>query len=123
MGQDGASWIAPDRQGSQYANGGDPTFYFIFDLATPFYVTALSVVNGVTYKSWEVYYRCDSYTISMSDDGASFGTEISGMLKNDKTITQLAQVGMMDRFLKLKILTYGKYSAALSRVKVLGYQM
>ena len=28
MQEGGVDWVAPDRQGSQYAGGGDPSFYF-----------------------------------------------------------------------------------------------
>jgi len=108
------TWFGPDRQGSQYAGGGDPRFYFILDLGTPHMVGELQIVNLVG------AYMCVAIEISMSDDGADFGGVTSWTLQEDKETTQKVPVGLQGRFLKVKILTYGSYSAGLTRVKVVG---
>jgi len=113
----GEDWYAPDRQGSQYAGGGDPSFYFVLDLGTSRTVAKLVIRN-----TWESgYYFTKFFSISMSIDSSTdnFGPQVTGTLAGQDTSLQEVPVGLTGRYLKFQVLTYGPYSAGLKYVAVL----
>jgi len=113
----GEDWYAPDRQGSQYAGGGDPSFYFVLDLGTSRTVAKLVIRN-----TWESgYYFTKFFSISMSIDSSTdnFGPQVTGTLAGQDTSLQEVPVGLTGRYLKFQVLTYGPYSAGLEYVAVL----
>ena len=113
----GEDWYAPDRQGSQYAGGGDPSFYFVLDLGTSRTVAKLVIRN--TWQSGD--YTTKFFSISMSIDSSTdnFGPQVTGTLAGQDTSLQEVPVGLTGRYLKFQVLTYGPYSAGLEYVAVL----
>ena len=116
---DGGSWLAPDRQNSQYANSGDPSFCFVIDLAENQYVHMLKIKNCVSSEDWCEKYRTEDFEVSMSAspyDG--YGTVISSSLKDNKNDIQEFSIKLTGRYLKFKAMSYGSYSAALTYLGV-----
>ena len=113
----GEDWYAPDRQGSQYAGGGDPSFYFVLDLGTSRTVAKLVIRN--TWQSGD--YTTKFFSISMSIDSSTdnFGPQVTGTLAGQDTSLQEVPVGLTGRYLKFQVLTYGHHSAGLKYVAVL----
>ena len=113
---DDGHWAAPDRQGTQYAGGGDPSFFFVLDLGTNVTVQKLVIRNHY----WSGYYNTQSFSISMSLDSATngFGQEVTGLLEEQDSSLQEVPVGLTGRYLKFKCDTYGTYSAGLKYVAV-----
>jgi hypothetical protein len=109
-------WAGPDRQGTQYADGGDPSFYFILDLGASRTVAKLLIRNKVL----ENLYTTKTFSISMSIDSSTnnFGPQVTGSLAGQESSLQEVPVGLTGRYLKFQILTYGRYSAGLKYVAV-----
>ena len=110
-----AAWYGPDRQGSQYADGGDPRFFFVLDLGRTWTVTQLSIRNSAG------AYSVGDFTIAMSADDptANDGEVATGTLENDASSIQRVAVGLSGRYLKFTCNTYGIYSVGLKYVAVL----
>lgn len=116
--QSGAYWNAPDRQGTQFAGGGDPSFYFVLDLGAITTVTKLRIRN-CNAKVYCTLYSVLDYSISMSIEATSgFGGEVAGTLQAQQDTIQDVPVVLTGRFLKFVCETYGTYSAALEYVEV-----
>jgi hypothetical protein len=104
-------WYAPDRQSTQYANGGDPTFYFILDFGQPFDVQQMIIRNcGQTCGSYWV----GNFELYVSDDLNNWGDAVTGQLRTQNNIEQPFAVAKLGRYVKFVALTYGPNSAALS---------
>ena len=71
---DGDSYTGPDRQGTPYAQGGDPTFYFVIDLGSPKHVTTL-ILRPMTseYYIGNGHYRLVDFEVAVSNDPEVFG--------------------------------------------------
>ena len=115
----GEDWYAPDRQGSQYAGGGDPSFYFVLDLGASRTVEKLVIRNSNLGGGG--HYTTKTFSISMSIDSSTdnFGPQVTGTLAGQDTSLQEVPVGLTGRYLKFQVLTYGPYSAGLEYVAVL----
>ena len=111
-------WLAPDRQNSQYAGGGDPSFYFVLDLGASRTVEKLVIRNSNLGGGG--HYTTKTFSISMSIDSSTndFGPQVTGTLAGQESSLQDVQVGLTGRYLKFKVLTYGHYSAGLKYVAV-----
>ena len=74
---DSAAWYSPPPQ---YADGGDPSFYFVLDLGRTWTVTQLSIRNSA-----DPNYGVGDFTIAMSADDptANYGEVATGTLEND----------------------------------------
>ncbi|EJK65972.1 hypothetical protein THAOC_13128 [Thalassiosira oceanica] len=114
---EGSGWLGPDRQGSQYAEGGEPEFYFILDLGSSIAIDRLRVRN----RNWGPNLYCTKdYEVSVSDSQDSgYGAPISGTLINSNAFTQDIAIGQSGRYIKFQALTYCVYSVALSYLEVL----
>ncbi|EJK48500.1 hypothetical protein THAOC_32693, partial [Thalassiosira oceanica] len=114
---EGFGWLGPDRlQGGQYAEGGEPEFYFILDLGSSIAIDRLRVRN----RSWGNAYCTKDYEVSVSDSQDSgYGAPISGTLINSNAFTQDIAIGQSGRYVKFKALTYCLYSVALFYLEVL----
>jgi len=116
--QSGAYWNAPDRQGTLYEGGGDPSFYFVLDLGAIITVAKLRIRNCNAAVSCDLYSVRD-YSISVSNAPTSgFGVEVTGTLQAQQDTIQDVPVLLTGRFLKFVCETYGSYSAALEYVEV-----
>jgi len=114
---EGFGWLGPDRlQGGQYAEGGEPEFYFILDLGSSIAIDRLRVRN----RSWGNAYCTKDYEVSVSDSQDSgYGAPISGTLNWMGAFTQDIAIGQSGRYVKFKALTYCLYSVALAYLEVL----
>ena len=115
----GGSWLAPDRQNSEYANSGDPSFCFVIDLAENQYVHMLKIRNCVSSEDWCKKYRTEDFEVSMSSspyDG--YGNVVSATLKDNNNDIQEFSIRLTGRYLKFKAVSYGDYSAALAYLGV-----
>lgn len=123
-----AYYSSPDRPNDtvaanahQYADGGDPTFYMILDLASSIDIDRLRVRNGnsVMAPSWGEYCVKD-YEVSVSDSvNSGYSAPISGTLINNELFNQDILVGLTGRYIKFKFLTYCEWGVVIRWVEVL----
>ena len=112
-------WAGPDKQGTEYAGGGDPSFFFVLDLGATITVAKLRIRNCL-YASVCSYYSVQDFAVSMSESATDgFGAEMTGSLQLQHNTIQDVPIELTGRYLKFVAKTYGDYSAGLEYLEVL----
>ena len=116
--QGNGCWLGPDRQGSGYANGGDPTFVFVLDLTQRYTVESLKFASCVPFCD---AYNTKEFQVSMSDDGVTYTTPITVTTADGCSNTlQTLPVDLTGRYLKALSTKYYQYSAGADYIAPYG---
>jgi hypothetical protein len=111
-------WIAPNRQGTEYATNGDPTFFFEVDLGSICAIRRIDLKNFQV-NDWHRYYRTDDFKIEFGDAASEYTAVAEGTLQRTWTSIDFDDSVVHDaRFIKFSALSYGTFSAALEQFQV-----
>ena len=117
--QGGGCWLGPDRQDSDNANGGDPSFFFVLNLGQRYTVESLKFL---VCPSWCGEYNTNEFQVSMSDDGVTYTTPITVTTAVGCPGTlQTLPVGLTGRYLKALSSKYAAHSTGADYIAPFGY--
>ena len=109
-------WYGPDRQGTGYANSGDPSFYATIDLGNSCDIHYIRFKNGVSNE-----YHVGTMRVSVSTYTLFPGSPTEFSLNTAQlNIDEDLAIGQTGRYIKLHFAEYGAYSAGVRRVLIFG---
>jgi len=123
-------YVAPDRQGSSYSRGGDPSFFWVIDVGASACIKELRIANGhgggtgstdPVGDGYASHYHVKDYKVGVSDDPKSFPNMKLGHFPfYDRTAWQAISLGTKGRYIRMDMTTYGKNSAGIAGIEVEG---